>query len=217
MSILSRLISRAATPPSLYDQSISYLNQPLPDISGIFSLPQASTPITTPEVAEQISNPAGLTLEQLRLLYQQYFGQQGGNGEGQDNTDYTNRVDNNAGIYSFKDLKNYVSALPTAAKVGGILAGPFGFAAGLFGTSIADKMGLTQKGRNQKAIEEARARGELKQNMAEARAITERLSQQVTSNRDQYRGGDGGGSTQGQREAGPGFSGSGSAAEMGSF
>ena len=54
---------------SLYNLAMSYLNQKLPDISGIFSLPQASTPIVE-EVEETVAAP-GLTPEQLRLLYGQ--------------------------------------------------------------------------------------------------------------------------------------------------
>ena len=54
---------------SLYNLAMSYLNQKLPDISGIFSLPQASS-ITTPVVQQPVTAP-GLTPEQLRLLYPQ--------------------------------------------------------------------------------------------------------------------------------------------------
>jgi len=54
---------------SLYNLAMSYLNQKLPDISGIFSLPQASS-VTTPVVQQPVTAP-GLTPEQLRLLYGQ--------------------------------------------------------------------------------------------------------------------------------------------------
>ena len=55
-----------------------YLNQGLPNISGIFSLPQASS-ITAPVVEEeQVTTPQGLTAEQLALLYPQRTG--GGDG-----------------------------------------------------------------------------------------------------------------------------------------
>jgi hypothetical protein len=54
---------------SLYNLAMSYLNQKLPDISGIFSLPQASS-VTTPVVQQPVAAP-GLTPEQLRLLYGQ--------------------------------------------------------------------------------------------------------------------------------------------------
>ena len=62
---------------TLAELAQAYLNQKLPDISGIFSLPQATTPVTGPIVQEPITAP-GLTPEQLRLLYSQ---QSGGGGE----------------------------------------------------------------------------------------------------------------------------------------
>ena len=57
---------------TLADLARQYLNQTLPDISGIFTLPQASMPIVEKET---VASP-GLTPEQLRLLY----GQQSGGG-----------------------------------------------------------------------------------------------------------------------------------------
>ena len=190
-----------------------YLNQGLPNISGIFSLPQASS-VTTPVVEEeQVTTPQGLTIEQLRLMYPEMFIQQNqGGGDGRDDIDDVNRIDNNAGIYSFKDLKNYALGLPPAAKIGSIIGGPFGFAAGLIGTSIADKFGFTQAGRDRKAREDAAARGAEKQAMIDRRNFDTNFRGYFSG---QKGGGGGGGST--QEQAGPGFSGSGSAAEMGSF
>ena len=188
-------------------------NKKLPDISGIFSLPQASS-VTTPVVEEeQVTTPQGLTIEQLRLMYPEMFIQQNqGGGDGRDDIDDVNRIDNNAGIYSFKDLKNYALGLPPAAKIGSIIGGPFGFAAGLIGTSIADKFGFTQAGRDRKAREDAAARGAEKQAMIDKRNFDTNFKGYFSG---QKGGGGGGGST--QEQAGPGFSGSGSAAEMGSF
>ena len=57
---------------TLADLARQYLNQTLPDISGIFTLPQASN-IITPVVEETVAAP-GLTPEQLRLLYPQNQG-----------------------------------------------------------------------------------------------------------------------------------------------
>ena len=190
-----------------------YLNQGLPNISGIFSLPQASS-VTTPVVEEeQVTTPQGLTIEQLRLMYPEMFIQQNQmGGDGRDDIDDVNRIDNNAGIYSFKDLKNYALGLPPAAKIGSIIGGPFGFAAGLIGTSIADKFGFTQAGRDRKAREDAAARGAEKQAMIDRRNFDTNFRGYFSG---QKGGGGGGGST--QEQAGPGFSGSGSAAEMGSF
>lgn len=198
---------------TLADLAQSYLRQSLPDISGIFSLPQASS-VTTPVVEEeQVTTPQGLTIEQLRLMYPEMFIQQNqGGGDGRDDIDDVNRIDNNAGIYSFKDLKNYALGLPPAAKIGSIVGGPFGFAAGLIGTSIADKFGFTQAGRDRKAREDAAARGAEKQAMIDRRNFDTNFKGYFSG---QKGGGGGGGST--QEQAGPGFSGSGSAAEMGSF
>ena len=189
------------TPTTLADLAQQYLAQDLPDISGIFSLPQASTSTTTPEVAEQISNPAGLTLEQLKLLYPQYFGQQQEDGDrGLTPEELEEQIkfrqDNNAGIYSFKDLRNVFSATPMAAKIGGLLGGPFGFAAGLIGTNVADRLGFTQAGRDRKARELAAQRGADKQRIQDLRNFNE--------NYQQYFGGDSGG------DSGPSYSGMGS-------
>ena len=69
MAIGSRFTRRA--PATLADLAQQYLNQGLPDISGIFSLPQATTPITP--IVEDPASP-GLTPEQLALLYPQQTG-----------------------------------------------------------------------------------------------------------------------------------------------
>ena len=53
---------------TLADLARQYLNQALPDISGIFTLPQASN-IITPVVEEKTVAAPGLTPEQLALLY----------------------------------------------------------------------------------------------------------------------------------------------------
>jgi|DEB0MinimDraft_6_1074348.scaffolds.fasta_scaffold15160_2 hypothetical protein len=86
MGLLSNIIRRAAQPGNYTTQyglpqsSVDYLNQPLPDISGIFSLPQA-TEITEEDITETES-PVGLTEEQLRLLYPQTGGGDGPRGGG---------------------------------------------------------------------------------------------------------------------------------------
>ena len=60
------------TPVTLADLATQYLAQPLPDISGIF----ASTPAQAMEetTEETVAQPAGLTPEQLALLYPQHQG-----------------------------------------------------------------------------------------------------------------------------------------------
>jgi len=104
---------RFGLPQSIAD----YLNQPLPDISGIYSLPQTQIQPTLFEEDEQLESLAttGLSPEQLRLLYLQ---QQQGGGEGRDDEDIDRT--NNLGINSLSDLRDYVS---TPGIIGGVLAG----------------------------------------------------------------------------------------------
>jgi hypothetical protein len=63
----------------LPQSSADYLNQPLPDISGIFSLPQYQAVVPSEEIEESLT-PTGLTPEQLSLLYPQYNLDRGGDG-----------------------------------------------------------------------------------------------------------------------------------------
>ena len=60
------------TQPSLFQQYQNYLNQAMPDISGIFASTPAQTMGETTE--ETVTQPVGLTPEQLRLLYPQDSG-----------------------------------------------------------------------------------------------------------------------------------------------
>ena len=176
----------------------NYLNQALPDISGIFTSTPAQAVEETTE--ETVAQPAGLTREQLLLLYPELGNQSSGGNDNDDSyDDYLNRVDNNAGIYSFKDLRNVFSATPMAAKIGGLLGGPLGFGLGLIGTDIADRFGFTQAGRDKKAREEAAARGAAKQ--ARASAIA-----QEAANRDYARNI---GRDQGETSSDAGFGGGG--------
>ena len=235
MSLL-RFIQRN-TQPSLFQSYQNYLNQALPDISGIFT----STPAQAVEeetVEETAAQPAGLTREQLLLLYPELRNQSSGGGDNDDSyDDYLNRIDNNAGIYSFKDLRNVFSATPMAAKIGGLLGGPLGFAAGLIGTNIADRFGFTQAGRDRAAREAAAARGLAKQRNAALQAMRDDAAYTGTptdggsgvvdvqavqnaiaaANRESRRGGqyDGGGG--GGGGASPGSQGPGGSDEMGSF
>ena len=99
----------------LPQSEVDYLNQPLPDISGIFSaLPQSSIYQPIQEVTEA-SPSIGITPEQLRLLYLQ--NQRGG--EGQDNNEDIDRSEN-LGINSFSDFRDLVS---TPGMIGGLIGG----------------------------------------------------------------------------------------------
>ena len=74
--------------------------------------------------------------------------------------------------------------------------------------------------RDRRAREDAAARGAAKANMAEARAITNRISKAKVSNQDSYRGGGGGGGGIGSSRGGgasPGSAGPGGSDSMGSF
>jgi len=105
---------RFGLPQSIAD----YLNQPLPDISGIYSLPQTQIQPTLFEEDEQLESLAttGLSPEQLRLLYLQ---QQQGGGEGRDDDNDIDRSEN-LGINSLSDLSGMIS---TPGIIGGVLAG----------------------------------------------------------------------------------------------
>ena len=107
-----------------------YLQQQLPDISGI--LPQEQEITTVDPVVEEITQPIGITPEQLKLLQNATYNEnvfQNGGGDGQDETIDTT---DNAGIKSLDDLVgafksniNPLSVLGTLAfgPVGGIIGG----------------------------------------------------------------------------------------------
>jgi len=83
---------------------VNYLNQPLPDISGILSLPVAqSEPISNQEVESLTTT--GLTPEQLALLYPQP--QMGGGEGGYQDEDTTIGDGSTLGIDSFGDVMDF--------------------------------------------------------------------------------------------------------------
>ena len=127
------------TPATLADLARQYLNQPLPDISGIFTLPQASN-IITPVVEETVAAP-GLTPEQLALLYPQ---NQGGGDEPRTGFGLFNNLDKSdvryevvngeliptyrnvtSGLYQTEQGKN-VSNLGLSTPTSAFLEGIFG-------------------------------------------------------------------------------------------
>ena len=92
----------------LTQPSVDYLNQPMPDISGIFSL--------FAEKEDEQATPPGLTPEQLMALYPQSFfnmSQTPGEGDDSDDDDDIDRS-NNLGITSLADLRDAVFSLPGA-------------------------------------------------------------------------------------------------------
>ena len=156
---------RFGLPQSIAD----YLNQPLPDISGIYSLPQTQIQPTLFEEDKQLESLAttGLSPEQLRLLYLQ---QQGG-GEGRDEDNDIDRSEN-LGINSVSDLTGMIS---TPGIIGGILGGIPG---GLIAKGISNFMDpnrdifgrLNDVGIAAQVANMAQARGLSKQAAAEAAA-----------------------------------------------
>ena len=157
---------RFGLPQSIAD----YLNQPLPDISGIYSLPQTQIQPTLFEEDEQLESLAttGLSPEQLRLLYLQ---QQQGGGEGRDDDNDIDRSEN-LGINSLSDLSGMIS---TPGIIGGVLAGIPG---ALIGRGISNFMDpnrdifgrLNDVGIAAQVANMAQARGLSKQAAAEAAA-----------------------------------------------
>jgi len=242
MAIGSRFSRRA--PATLADLATQYLAQDLPDISGIFSLPQATTPITPIVEEEQVTTPQGLTAEQLALLYPQQRGDgDGPRGGGRfGNLDMSSAKDFyvgdevvtgyknlNTGLYQDIDGLNIqnlgIRGLP---GITGILdsfrtsapkyPGYFDYynASDLF-SNPKSFFNFYKQPTPQEIVQQ---RGLAKQNMAEAREITERLNKQKVSPQDQYRGGGGNGGGIGSSRGGgasPGSAGPGGSDSMGSF
>jgi hypothetical protein len=94
---------RFGLPQSIAD----YLNQPLPDISGVYSLPQAQMQPILFEEDKQLESLAttGLTPEQLALLYPQP--QMGGGEGGYQDEDTTIGDGSTLGIDSFGDVIDF--------------------------------------------------------------------------------------------------------------
>ena len=95
-----------------------YLQQQLPDISGI--LPQEQETTTVDPVVEEITQPIGITPEQLKLLQTQTYNEnvfQNGGGDGQDETIDTT---NNAGLTGIKGLGTALSFMinPIGTTIG---------------------------------------------------------------------------------------------------
>ena len=160
-------------------------------MNGIFDIPEmyrlySNNLFDMEEETLKPEDEKGLA-SQLRLLYPQ-INQFYGGGNNRENDFIRNRMDNNAGIYSLKDLRNYFLGTPTLTKLGGFFGGPLGLATGIIGTTVADKLGLTQAARDQSAREEAAARGLAKQR--------NQALQAMRSDRA-YSGGQGGGFSEG--------------------
>jgi len=84
---------------------VNYLNQPLPDISGIYSLPQAQPLLFEEDKQLESLATTGLTPEQLALLYPQP--QMGGGEGGYQDEDTTIGDGSTLGIDSFGDVMDF--------------------------------------------------------------------------------------------------------------
>jgi len=121
---------------------VNYLNQPLPDISGIFSSPDTSGILSLPVAqSEPIDNEeieslttTGLTPEQLALLYPQL--QMGGGEGGYQDEDTTIGDGSTLGIDSFGDVIDFGKK-----NLGTIAATSFFGLPGLIGTGISSFFG----------------------------------------------------------------------------
>ena len=141
------------------------------------------------DILNILGQPAGDVIDSSGIMAPQLMQpmQEGGDDDDYFLTDEERnyQIDNNMGINSFKDLKNYYSGLNMPTKLAGLAFGPIGLGAGILGTGIADKLGFTQAGRDAKAREDAAARGAAKQ--AEAARV------ESFRNFDRSYGGGGGG------------------------
>jgi hypothetical protein len=85
--------------------------------------------------------------------------------------------------------------MPT--RLAGLAFGPIGLGAGIIGTGIADKLGFTQAGRDEKARKDAAARG-----LAKQQEIARQTAIQAMTTNQAYGGGGGGFSTSAADRAG---------------
>ena len=169
------------------------------------------------DILNILGQPAGDVIDSSGIMAPQLMQpmQEGGDDDDYFLTDEERnyQIDNNMGINSFKDLKNYYSGLNMPTRLAGLAFGPIGLGAGILGTGIADKLGFTQAGRDAKAREDAAARG-----LAKQQEIARQTAIQAMTTNQAYGGGGGGGigSSVGGG-ASPGSAGPGGSDEMGSF
>jgi len=169
------------------------------------------------DILSILGQPAGDVIDSSGIMAPQLMQpmQEGGDDDDYFLTDEERnyQIDNNMGINSFKDLKNYYSGLNMPTKLAGLAFGPIGLGAGILGTGIADKLGFTQAGRDAKAREDAAARG-----LAKQQEIARQTAIQAMTTNQAY-GGNGGGGIGSSVGGGasPGSAGPGGSDEMGSF
>ena len=145
------------------------------------------------DILSILGQPAGDVIDSSGIMAPQLMQPMQEGGGDDDNYFLTDeernyQIDNNMGINSFKDLKNYYSGLNMPTKLAGLTLGPLGLGLGILGTGIADKLGFTQAGRDAKAREDAAARG-----LAKQQEIARQTAIQAMTTNQAYGGGGGGG------------------------
>ncbi len=219
-----------------YQDVLKYLNEQMPTIGGIFPAPvESNEEDSSDTTVVEDSVTTGLTPEQLRLLQAGQSGPERRGGGAFGNLDMSSAKDFyvngevvpgyrniNTGLYQDIDGLNIqnlgIRNVPGLSSIFQKFAGnqPSKYP-GYFETYNAKDLFTNPKSfidffKQRTPQEIVQQRGLAKQTMAEAKAITERLKQQASDRP--------GGAGQGDRtreQAGPGFEGKGSAAEMGSF
>ena len=144
------------------------------------------------DILNILGQPAGDVIDSSGIMAPQLMQPMQEGGGDDDNYFLTDeernyQIDNNMGINSFKDLKNYYSGLNMPTRLAGLAFGPIGLGAGILGTGIADKLGFTKAGRDAKAREDAAARG-----LAKQQEIARQTAIQAMTTNQAYGGGGGG-------------------------
>jgi len=185
---------------------VNYLNQPLPDISGILSLPVAqSEPIDNEEIESLTTT--GLTPEQLTLLYPQP--QMSGGEGGYQDEDTTIGDGSTLGIDSFGDVMDFGKQNLSTLGIGALTGfDPITMSiSSFFGSPALSEFKKAktfqeffQNQRDQKAAATAKARATAiaieQANREAARGAAAAAAAQAAANREarrssQYGGGDG--------------------------
>ena len=179
---------------------VNYLNQPLPDISGILSLPVAqSEPISNQEIESLTTT--GLTPEQLALLYPQP--QMGGGEGGYQDEDTTIGDGSTLGIDSFGDVMDFgkknIGTIAATSLFG--LPAVLGFKAiqNLMDphTNIFGQLNAAGKAAQKKTMDEARALSKKATEAAAEQGVTGFTGYGTSKQRGAALHGDGGGNNGG--------------------
>ena len=169
------------------------------------------------DILNILGQPAGDVIDSSGIMAPQLMQPMQEGGGDDDNYFLTDeernyQIDNNMGINSFKDLKNYYSGLNMPTRLAGLAFGPIGLATGIIGTNIADKLGFTKASRDAKAREDAAARG-----LAKQQEIARQTAIQAMTTNQAYGGGGGNGGRGNIGSDGADYSGSAQTGAKGGF